>query len=55
MDKKSEEELERIANLVTAEMIRNLNRPTKAGDDESDAVELEDEKEEPWPRPRPPA
>lgn len=27
MDEKSEEELERIANLVTAEMIRNLNAP----------------------------
>ena len=27
MDKKSEEELERIANLVTAEMIRSLNTP----------------------------
>ncbi len=37
MDKKSEEELERIANLVTAEMIRDLKTPKTEGEaDESD-------------------
>jgi hypothetical protein len=37
VDKKSEEELERIANLVTAEMIRDLDRPKADGEtDESD-------------------
>ena len=37
MDKKSEEELQRIANRVTAEMIRDLKTPKTEGEaDESD-------------------
>lgn len=45
MDEKSEEELERIANLVTAEMIRKLNAPkgqaaeTDSEDDGGDGAE----------------
>lgn len=45
MDKKSEEELERIANQITTEMVRNLDglkRPTeerRAGDSIPEAKE----------------
>ena len=47
MDKKSEEELERIANLVTAEMIRSLNTPKPKDAPEEDAADREDEADEP--------
>jgi hypothetical protein len=48
MDKKSEEELERIANEITAEMVRGLNAPkpaTGAGGNEPEDQVDEDEDE----------
>ncbi len=47
MDEKSEEELERIANKITAEMVRNLNAPQPRPEPPSnDTVpELEPEEE----------
>ena len=42
MDKKSEEELERIANLVTREMVRSLNMPKN----EQDLEEVNDDEED---------
>ena len=44
MDKKSEEELERIANQITAEMIRDLN--TKKTEEPEKAPAPEEETEE---------
>lgn len=44
MDKKSEEELERIANQITAEMIRDLN--AKQTEDPEKASVPEEETEE---------
>ena len=44
MDQKSEEELERIANQITAEMIRDLN--AKKNEDPGKAAVPEEETEE---------